>query len=208
MDTLQPCGDRHAAKLLWCSLAESYAEVGCELHINFRAGFVNGGIASDWCAVFNRTEDWLDLVGSEAFNPEGEGGVLKSVMWGKRCLSSTASLLSCQRWSLVALFHRLYGCNPSIIAFASGWTPLSISSSFAEFSASKIGNPDFPSILLGNGAPLLAKASSKARLSSAERRLCIQSPMMTLSSAAGGGLRTSTQRSFFVLSKSSGSLQV
>lgn len=72
MDVRQPVGNRHAAKLLWGSLAESYAEGGHELHIHFLAGLVNGGIAGDWCAIFNRAEDWLDFVSSEAFNPERE----------------------------------------------------------------------------------------------------------------------------------------
>src|SRR5215208_7813162 len=39
----------------WNSLAEAYAEGGVEIHIHFRAGFVEGGVAGDWCAIFNRT---------------------------------------------------------------------------------------------------------------------------------------------------------
>lgn len=62
MDVSQPIGDRHAAELLWGSLPESYAEGGCEMHVHFRAGFVNGGIASDWCTIFNRAEDWFKFV--------------------------------------------------------------------------------------------------------------------------------------------------
>lgn len=70
MDMRQPLGNRHAAELLWGSLAESYAEGGCEIHVHFRAGFVDGGVAGDWCAIFNRTKDWLDFVRSETMNPE------------------------------------------------------------------------------------------------------------------------------------------
>src|SRR5215213_3774671 len=32
---------------------------GCEVHVHFRACFVNGSIASDWCATFNSAEDWF-----------------------------------------------------------------------------------------------------------------------------------------------------
>lgn len=71
MDMRQPVGNRHAAELLWGSLAETYVEGGCEVHIHFRAGFVNGGVAGDWCAVFDRSKDWLDFIGSKAFDPEG-----------------------------------------------------------------------------------------------------------------------------------------
>lgn len=62
MDVSKPVGNGHASELLWGSLAETYAEGGCELHVHFRAGVVNGGIAGDWCAIFNRAEDWLDLI--------------------------------------------------------------------------------------------------------------------------------------------------
>lgn len=72
MDMSQPIGDREASELLWGSLAESYAEGGCEIHVHFRAGLVNGGVAGDWCAIFNRKVDWLDFVGDGAFiNHEG-----------------------------------------------------------------------------------------------------------------------------------------
>jgi len=39
----------------WGSLAEAYAEFGIEMHVYFRAGFVKGSVAGDFCAVFNRT---------------------------------------------------------------------------------------------------------------------------------------------------------
>lgn len=71
MDMRQPVGNRHAAQLLWGSLTETYVEGRCEVHVHFRAGLVNGGVAGDWCAVFNQSKDWLDFVGSEAFDPEG-----------------------------------------------------------------------------------------------------------------------------------------
>lgn len=74
MDTREPVGDRVASELLWSSLAETYAKGGIELHVHFRAGFVNGGIAGDWCAIFNRSEDWLDFVDSDtAEDDEGNG---------------------------------------------------------------------------------------------------------------------------------------
>ncbi len=73
MDTRQSVGDREASELLWGSLAETYAEGGCEIHVHFRAGLVNGGIAGDWCAVFNRECDWLDFISSGASrNPKGQ----------------------------------------------------------------------------------------------------------------------------------------
>lgn len=72
MDMSQPVGDRHAAKLLWGSLAEAYAEGGCEIYVYFRAGLINGGIAGDCGAIFNREVDWFDFVGSGASgNHEG-----------------------------------------------------------------------------------------------------------------------------------------
>lgn len=74
MDLRQPVVNWEATELGWGSLAETYAEGGCELHVHFRAGFVNGGIAGDWCAIFNRTVDWFDFIGSEAFNHVPHGG--------------------------------------------------------------------------------------------------------------------------------------
>jgi hypothetical protein len=75
MDMSQPVGDREASELLWGSLAEAYAEGGCEIHVHFRAGVVNGGIAGDWCAIFNREIDWLDFVRDRAFvDHEGQMG--------------------------------------------------------------------------------------------------------------------------------------
>jgi hypothetical protein len=73
MDIRQPFGNRHAAELLWGSLAESYAEGGCEIHVYFRAGFVDGGVAGNWCTIFNRAEDWLDFVSFETVDPERDG---------------------------------------------------------------------------------------------------------------------------------------
>jgi hypothetical protein len=51
-------------------LIEIYAEGGCEIQIHFRAGFADGGVAGDWRAIFNRTEDWLDFVRCETMNPK------------------------------------------------------------------------------------------------------------------------------------------
>jgi hypothetical protein len=39
----------------WDSLAEAYAEGGVEIHLHFRAVLDEGGVAGEWCAVFNRT---------------------------------------------------------------------------------------------------------------------------------------------------------
>lgn len=66
MDFSESLGNRQASNLLWGSLAETYQEGGCELHVHFRAGFVGGGVAGDWCAIFNRVEDWLDFVRNDA----------------------------------------------------------------------------------------------------------------------------------------------
>ena len=74
MDAGQSIGSRHASELLWGTLAKRYVEGGCELHVHFRAGTVKGGIAGDWCAVFNRLEDWLDFVGSYTFGDEEPEG--------------------------------------------------------------------------------------------------------------------------------------
>jgi hypothetical protein len=68
MNLRQLVVNRHATEWLRGSLAETYAEGGCELHVHFRAGFVQGGEAGDWCAIFNRTVDYLDFVGCEAFD--------------------------------------------------------------------------------------------------------------------------------------------
>jgi hypothetical protein len=49
----------------WNSLAEAYAEAGVEVHVHFRASFVKGGVAGDWCAAFNRTPSHeFDFVGN------------------------------------------------------------------------------------------------------------------------------------------------
>ncbi len=75
MDARQRVGDRDAAELFWGTFAKTYVEDGCEVHVHFRAGLVEGRVADDWCAVFNRKRDWLDFVGSYAFrNPEREMG--------------------------------------------------------------------------------------------------------------------------------------
>ena len=54
------------------SLTETYAEGRREIHIHLRTGVVNGRVAGDWCAIFNRTEDRLDFVRSEPMNPESK----------------------------------------------------------------------------------------------------------------------------------------
>lgn len=64
MDLSEPLGSRDAADLLWGSLAETYAEGGCEMHIHFRAATIEGWMAGDWCAIFNRAEDWFDFIRS------------------------------------------------------------------------------------------------------------------------------------------------
>ena len=66
--------NRHAVELLWDSLAEPYAEGGCEMHLYFCAGFVQGREAGDWCKIFDRPVDHLDLVVCNAFNPVETGG--------------------------------------------------------------------------------------------------------------------------------------
>jgi hypothetical protein len=55
VDIPQHGGDGEPWYLFWDSLAEAYAEGGLEIHLHFRAGTVEGGVAGDWCAVFNRT---------------------------------------------------------------------------------------------------------------------------------------------------------
>lgn len=72
MNLCQLVGNRQASELLWGSLAETYAERRCEMHVHFRAGFVNSWVAGDWCAIFHRAEDWLDFVNrEECGHPEG-----------------------------------------------------------------------------------------------------------------------------------------
>jgi hypothetical protein len=74
MDARQRIGNLDAAEVLWSTLAESYVEGGCELHVHFRAGTVEGRIVGDWCAVFNREVDWLDFLGSNAVGDKiGDG---------------------------------------------------------------------------------------------------------------------------------------
>lgn len=64
VDNPQYLRDGEPWHFFWGSLAEAYAEAGVEVHVHFRAGFVEGGVAGDWCAVFNRTPAHeLDLVG-------------------------------------------------------------------------------------------------------------------------------------------------
>lgn len=64
MDARKRLGNLNAAELLWTTQAESYVEGGCELHVHFRAGTIEGRILGDWCAVFNREVDWFDFLDS------------------------------------------------------------------------------------------------------------------------------------------------
>jgi hypothetical protein len=66
MDVSQPVGNWHVSELLWSGLTEAYAEGGCEVHVHFCASIVNSGIAGDWCAIFNRAEDWFDFIDCDA----------------------------------------------------------------------------------------------------------------------------------------------
>src|SRR5215217_5162968 len=60
----------------WNSLAEAYAEDGVEIHIHFRAGFVEGGVAGDWCAIFNRTPSQdFDFVGGVVAGGDESKGI-------------------------------------------------------------------------------------------------------------------------------------
>ena len=75
MDVSQPVGDRRAAELLWGSLADACDEGGCEIHVHFRAGLINGGTAGDWRVIFNREIYWFDFVGfGDSGNYEGQKG--------------------------------------------------------------------------------------------------------------------------------------
>ncbi len=67
VDVAQYLRDGEPWDSFWPSLAEAYAELGIEIHVHFRAGFVEGGIAGDFCAVFNRTPPHeFDVVGGVA----------------------------------------------------------------------------------------------------------------------------------------------
>lgn len=61
VDCRESRGNRHTPEYLWDSLAEAYAESRCDIHVHFRARFVEGGIAGNWCALFNRVEDRFDV---------------------------------------------------------------------------------------------------------------------------------------------------
>lgn len=63
-DVAQYLRDGEPWESFWPSLAEAYAEFGIEIHVHFRAGFVKGGVAGDFCAAFNRTPlHEFDVVG-------------------------------------------------------------------------------------------------------------------------------------------------
>lgn len=59
------CGTGTLGYFFWGSLAEAHAEFGIEIHVYFRAGFVEGGEAGDSRVVFDRTPTHeFDVVGS------------------------------------------------------------------------------------------------------------------------------------------------
>jgi hypothetical protein len=165
IDARQRIGDGGASDLFWDTLAEAYVEGGCKVHIHFRAGLVNDGIAGNWCAVFNRKCDWLDFVGSDAFrNPEretgnacGQGDIRQAV------LVDVGKLVELTEGSLVNRCPRLYGCNLLIAVCASGsMHPILLRHSCVFISLSlKMGNSNSRARRSGRGSiPMYAIASS------------------------------------------------
>jgi hypothetical protein len=70
VDKREPVGYRHSPELPWDSLAEAYAEGWLGLHIHFRTGTVEGGIAGGWCAAFNKAEHQFDVVDCQVVGNE------------------------------------------------------------------------------------------------------------------------------------------
>lgn len=70
VDRRQPERYWHSSEGLGNPSSEAYVGSGCDLHVHFRAGLVEGGIAGDWCAAFNRMPKVLDVVGCEVVGNE------------------------------------------------------------------------------------------------------------------------------------------
>jgi len=200
---------RGAHKPVWNPLAEAYVEGCCEIHVHFRSGTVEGGIFGDWCALIKKAKRLLTCsapIPSGTKNDRAER-LFKVTTWGSRCLSMASSRLSCHKRSRRNPFPHLYGCSPSITVLVSGSMSLIMLLNFSNDlgllagSSWKIGKPEVSVTLLGNGPSARARASSKARLSRAARRLWMQSPAMGLR-VAGGGLMTCAQMTFLPLSAS------
>jgi hypothetical protein len=65
VDVSEYLRNRDPWDFFWGSLAEAHAEFGIEIHVYFRAGFVEGGEAGDSRVVFDRTPTHeFDVVGS------------------------------------------------------------------------------------------------------------------------------------------------
>src|SRR5215208_4983753 len=99
VDNPQHIGNRAAPEPFWGALAEAYVTGCCEIHAHFRASTVEGGILGDWCAFVKKakrisTSSMLILSGTKNVRVER---LFRVTAWGSRCLSSTESLLSCQR---------------------------------------------------------------------------------------------------------------
>jgi len=102
VDEFESKRNRHALELLWDSLAEAYAEGWLGLHVHFRAGFVEGGIAGDWCAAFNKAEDGFDVVNGEVVRNEvGRTHLREKNNMGQPVLVLIRKLVELPQWAAV-----------------------------------------------------------------------------------------------------------
>lgn len=62
MDESQFVRDRSTPEAFWNTVAEAYVEGWRQLHLHFRAGFIEGGVTGNWCTIFNRAEHRLDFI--------------------------------------------------------------------------------------------------------------------------------------------------